>query len=73
MKVRTYYQAVGHINDEELQQLPPFGADQSLSNDKVLDILLHGTPKSWQVKMDQQGFDPLDKQIPEVVEFHGKH
>jgi hypothetical protein len=69
MKVRSYYQAVGHINDKELPQLPPFGADQSLSNDEVLDILLHGTPKSWQVQMDRQGFDPLDKQIPEVVDF----
>jgi hypothetical protein len=24
---------------------------------------------SWQVEMDRQGFDPLDKQIPEVVNF----
>jgi hypothetical protein len=60
---------VGSINDEELPQLPPFGPDQSLSNNKVFDILLHGTPKSWQVKMDRQGFDPLDKTIPEVVNF----
>jgi hypothetical protein len=52
-----------------LPQLPPFGIDQSLSNYKVLDILLHGTPKSWQVEMDRQGFDPLDKTIPEVVDF----
>jgi hypothetical protein len=69
MKVRNYYQAVGRINDEELPQLPPFGADQSLSTNKVLDILLHGTPKSWQVEMDCQGFDPLDKTIPEVIDF----
>ena len=69
MKVRNYYQAVGRINDEELPQLPPFAANQSLSNDEVLDILLHGTPKSWQVEMDRQGFDPLDKTIPEVVDF----
>jgi hypothetical protein len=71
MKVPSYYQAVGRINDEELPQLPPFGADQSLSNDEVLDILLHGTLKSWQVEMDRQGFDPLDKQIPEVANVGG--
>jgi hypothetical protein len=69
MKVRNYYQGVGRINDEELPQLPPFGNNQPLSNDEVLDILLHGTPKSWQVEMDRQGFDPLEKQIPEVIDF----
>jgi hypothetical protein len=69
IKVRNYYQAVGRINDEELPQLPPFRADQSLSNNEVLDILLHGTPKSWQVKMDRQVFNPLEKQIPEVIDF----
>jgi hypothetical protein len=44
MKVCNYYQAVGRINDEELPQLPPFGTNQSLSNNEVLDILLHGAP-----------------------------
>jgi hypothetical protein len=66
MKVRNYYQAVGRINDQELPQLSPFGANQSLSNDEILDILLHGTRKPWQVEMDRQGFDPLDKQIRPV-------
>jgi hypothetical protein len=69
MKVRNYYQAVGRINAKELPQLPPFGNNQSLSHDEILNVLLHGTPKSWQVKMDRQGFDPLEKQIPEVVDF----
>ena len=69
MKVRNYYQAVARINDEEIPQLPPFNAHQKLTNDEVLDIVLHGTPKSWQVEMDRQGFDPMDKPLIDVVDF----
>jgi hypothetical protein len=32
MKVRKYYQALIHINNEELPNLPPFGAGQALSH-----------------------------------------
>ena len=49
--------------------LPPFRADQVLSNDKLLDILLYGTPTSWQREMDSQGFDPLLHTFNEVVDF----
>ena len=33
------------------------------------NILLNGTPKSWQRKMDQQGFDPLGHTLNKVVTF----
>ena len=49
--------------------LPPFRANQVLSNDKLLDIILYGTPKSWQKEMDRQGFDPLLHTLNEVVDF----
>jgi hypothetical protein len=26
-------------------------------------------PKSWQVEMDRQGWDPLDKTLPDVIDF----
>jgi len=40
-----------------------------LTPDEIIDILLFGAPKSWQCKMDCQGFDSLDKTVTEVVEF----
>jgi len=40
-----------------------------LSDDKIVDILLFGTPKSWQQGMDCQGLDPLASAPDEVVTF----
>ena len=69
LKVRTYYQRLLALNDE-LGLLPPYGgAAQRLSGDEMLDIILFGTPKSWQKEMDRQGFDPMEKTIQEVVDF----
>jgi hypothetical protein len=56
MKVRTYYQQFIRVNSEELPGL-------------LIDIFLHGTPKSWQNEMDRQGFDPTEHTLLEVVDF----
>jgi hypothetical protein len=70
MKVRKYYQLLICINNEELPNLPPFRAGQSLSQDKMIDILLHGTPcSSWQNEMERQGFDPMASTTNKVVDF----
>ena len=69
MGVRKYYQAISRINDEELPHLPPFGNGQFLGTDEILDILLFGTPRSWQAEMDRQGFDPIEKGLLETVDF----
>ena len=69
MKVRTYYQNLLRLNGEELPNLPPFGPNQSLSNDELLDIVLFGTPRSWQNEMERQGFDPMEKQLFQVIDF----
>ena len=59
MKVRTYYQHLLRINKDELPKLPPFGGDnQKLSDDKLIDIIMHGCPKSWTRELDRLGFDP---------------
>jgi len=50
--------------------LPPhFNATQMLSDDKIVDILLFGAPKSWQREMDRQGVDPLASTPHEVATF----
>ena len=69
MKVRTYYQHLLRINMDEIPRLPPFAVDQELGMDEMLDILLFGTPKSWQREMDRQGYDPMDNPITLTLDF----
>jgi len=58
------------INSQEIPRLPPhFNATQMLSDDKIIDILLFGTPKSWQREMDRQGLDPLASTPHDVATF----
>ena len=69
MKVRHYYQNLIRMNDEELPNLPPFQPNNKLSQDELLDILLFGTPRSWQKEMDHQQFDPIEKGLHDTVDF----
>ena len=69
MKIREYFHNLQRLNEEELPNLPPFGVGQNLTQDEMLDILLFGTPRSWQNEMERQGFDPMEKTIQEVVDF----
>ena len=69
MKVRHCFQNLVCLNNEELPNLPPQRANQKLSKDEVLDILLFGTPCSWQTKMEQLGFDPMEHTLVQVAEF----
>jgi len=48
---------------------PNFNGAQSLSEDEIIDILLFGAPKSWQCKMDCQGFDPLASAPSDAAAF----
>ena len=69
MPVRKYFQNLLRLNWEVLENLPPYGNDQALSNEEIADILLYGTPKSWQKEMERQGFDPMEKTLNQVVGF----
>jgi len=70
MDVKSYHMNITRINSEEIPKLPPkFDETQSPAEDEIVDILLHGTPKSWQKEMDHQGFDPLGHAPMEVVTF----
>jgi len=58
------------INTKEIARCPPaFDNTQCLTPDEIIDMLLFGTPKSWQREIDRQGFDPLARTVTEVVEF----
>ena len=69
MPVRKYYQRILRINVEVVPNLPPFEPTQNLQQDEITDIILFGTPRSWQREMDRQGFDPLDSTLGETIEF----
>ena len=70
MNVKSHHMNIACINSEEIPKLPPkFDETQSPAEDKIVDILLHRTPKSWQKEMDRQGFDPLGHTLMEVVSF----
>ena len=70
MTIRDYFNHLQRINLLEVQQLPPFGADQVFKNDEIIDIMVYGIPKSWQREMDRQGFDPYSTTDPvDTVNF----
>jgi hypothetical protein len=67
MKVCTYYQNLVQINNKVvIPNLPPCRPLQKLGNDELIDIVLFRTPKSWQSKMDQEGFE---QPLFQVVDF----
>ena len=59
MEVQRYAHLLDNMSGYEFPRLPPFGLDQSLQPDELLDILLCGVPKSWEKELLRQGFDPL--------------
>jgi len=70
MGVKQYIMHIYRINTKEIARCPPaFDNTQCLTPDEIIDILLFGTPKSWQREMDRQGFDPLASTVTQVVEF----
>jgi len=70
MNIKSYHMNITRINSEEIPKLTPkFDETQSLAEDKIVDILMCETPKSWQKEMDRQGFDPLGHAPMEVVAF----
>ena len=69
MKAHAYVNHIQRVNNEEAPVIPPAAPRQQLTADEVIDIILWGTPKSWQREMDRQGFDLMDETIPDVVAF----
>ena len=71
MTVRTFANHITRINRDELPNMPPFGnaAQQQLSVDEIIDIILNGIPRSWTREMDKQDFDPVTKSLTEVIHF----
>jgi hypothetical protein len=69
MKIRTFVHNLMKLNHEELPYLPPFGSNQKLSDDDIIEIILNASPNSWSNEMDRQNFDPLDHTVRELLSF----
>ena len=67
--IRAWVNHLHRMNNEEIANLPPFNPDQALREDEMIDIVLYGTPRSWQREMDRQGFDPMLSDLGQVVDF----
>jgi len=54
MSVKQHIMHIYPINTKEIACCPPaYNHTQCLTPDEIIDILLFGTPKSWQRKMDR--------------------
>ena len=69
MKIRDYITRINHINQEEIPYLRPFGTNQSLPEDEIVDIVVHGCPKSWTGELDRQTKDPDSMTLNEILTF----
>jgi len=62
MSVKQCIMRIYRINTKEIPCcLPAFNHTQCLSDNEIVEILLFGTPKSWQREMDHQGIDPMTR------------
>jgi len=52
-----------------LNKFPPFGQNQALPDDKLLNIAKFAVPATWQQTMVLQGFVPMEHIINEFIEF----
>jgi hypothetical protein len=67
--VCEYVSRLQDIN-QKLNQFPPFGANQAMSEDDLIEILEFSMPHAWNVEMRERGFTPHTKTLQEVVEFY---
>lgn len=68
MKIRNFMSRLVEIN-EYLTLFPPFGDNQKLPMDEVLEIAEFASPSKWQKVMHMHGFDATMHSPSEFVEF----
>jgi hypothetical protein len=69
MTTKVFLNHLLRINDEELPCIPPkFNQSQKLSQDDIIDIILHGIPKRWAREFERSGFDPMESDLKKLME-----
>lgn len=66
--IRAYMVRLVELN-QYLVDFPPFQANQHLLEEQLLDIAEYGVPNSWQTKMREFGFDPVEHTMTEFIEM----
>ena len=69
MKIRFYYNALKKIVNTEIPKLPPFAANQTLTDDELMDILLYGCPNSWTKDLEKLGVDPYEHSTADIIGY----
>ena len=74
-KDMTTQEFAAHITElnQYLKQFPPFGQNQELEDEEIIDIIEFGIPHSWQKHMVLQGFDPIEGTQADLVAFCERH
>ena len=67
-KIRNFYSRLVEIN-EYLKLFPPFGENQNLPVDEVLEIAEFACPAKWRKAMNMHGFEATMHTPSEFVEF----
>ena len=68
MTMHQYMACLTEINGK-LDQFPPNAANQSLPQDKILDIGEFRMPNKWQQEMILHNFDPMEGTVQDLVAF----
>ena len=68
MTIKEFAARVVEMNGY-MSQFPPFGDDQALPDDELLDLAEFAMPSTWQRTMIVQGFNPMEHSLQEFVEF----
>ena len=66
--IRSYANRITELN-EYLTSFPPFGGNQSLPDEEILDLMEFGIPRAWQNQFTIQGFDPQANSVNDFVQF----
>jgi uncharacterized protein YerC len=68
VSIRDYVIRVHELN-ALLGYFPPFGENQELPDDEIVDIVEHNIPATWQRNMLIQGWDPVLHTLQDLQEF----
>ena len=68
MSVREYVGRIVEMNNL-LEQFPPFGNNQKLSDEELKEVLEFSAPPRWQKRMVEHNFEPTESEFNEFIEF----
>ena len=68
MPIRAYVARIYKLN-KYLKEFPPFGKQQALLEDKLVELVECGIPNVWQKQMVMQGFDPINHTMRDLINF----